>query len=100
MAISKTANVNVRIQENIKKQAEQILETIGISRATAIDMFYRQTILNNGILFALKIPKQLPIRESIDQETFNFLMANGYVQAIQGESYDIDDVFEELEKKK
>ena len=99
MAISKTANVNVRIQENIKKQAEQILETIGISSATAIDMFYRQTILNNGIPFALKIPKQLPIRESIDQETFNFLMANGYVQAIQGESYDIDDVFEELEKK-
>lgn len=100
MAITKTANVNVRIQENIKKQAEQILETIGISRDTAIDMFYRQIILNNGIPFALKIPKQLPIRESIDQETFNLLMANGYVQAIQGESYDIDGVFEELEKKK
>ena len=60
MAIRKTANVNVRIQENIKKQAEQILETIGIPRATAIDMFYRQTILNNGIPFALKMPKQLP----------------------------------------
>ncbi|MCT7830374.1 MAG: type II toxin-antitoxin system RelB/DinJ family antitoxin, partial [Lactobacillus iners] len=42
MAVTKTANVNVRIQENIKQQAEQILETIGISRATAIDMFYRQ----------------------------------------------------------
>ncbi len=100
MAITKTANVNVRIQENIKKQAEQILEMIGIPRATAIDMFYRQIILNNGIPFALKIPKQLPIRESVDEETFNFLMANGYIQAIQGDSYDIDGVFEELEKKK
>ena len=40
MAVTKTANVNVRIQENIKHQAEKILETIGISRATAIDMFY------------------------------------------------------------
>ena len=30
MAVTKTANVNVRIQENIKQQAEQILETIGI----------------------------------------------------------------------
>lgn len=27
-------------------------------------------------------------------------MANGYIQAIQGESYDIDDVFKELEKEK
>ena len=50
MAVTKTANVNVRIQENIKQQAEQILETIGVPRATAIDMFYRQIILNKGCL--------------------------------------------------
>lgn len=70
-----------------------------MKKITAIDMFYRQIILNNGIPFALKIPKQLPIRESMDEETFNFLIANGYIQAIQGESYYIDDVFEEREKK-
>ncbi len=34
-------SVNVRIQKDIKKQAEQILET-GVPTATAIDMFYRQ----------------------------------------------------------
>ena len=44
MTLNKTANVNVRIQENIKQQAEQILDTIGIPRATAIDIFYRQII--------------------------------------------------------
>lgn len=99
MALTKTANINVRIQENIKQQAEQILDTIGIPSATAIDMFYRQIILNNGIPFSLKIPKNLPVRENMDEKTFNSLMANGYVQAIQGDSYDIDDVFEELEKE-
>ena len=57
MAVTKTANVNVRIQENIKQQAEQILETIGIPRATAIDIFYRQIILKKGIPFSLTIPK-------------------------------------------
>lgn len=30
MSKGKTANINVRIQENIKKQAEDILEMIGI----------------------------------------------------------------------
>lgn len=98
MAHTKTANVNVRIQENIKQQAEQILDTMGISRATAIDMFYRQIILNNGIPFSLTLPKNLPISENMDEKAFNSLMANGYAQAIQGDSYDIDDVFEELEK--
>ncbi len=98
MALTKTANINVRIQGHIKQQAEQILETMGISRATAIDMFYRQIILNNGIPFSLKIPKELSIRENMDEKFFNSLMANGYAQAIQGDSYDIEDVFEELDK--
>lgn len=43
MALAKTANVNVRIQENIRKQAEDILEMIGIPRATACryNMFHK-----------------------------------------------------------
>ena len=98
MAVTTTANVNVRIQENIKQQAEQILETIGIPRATAIDMFYRQIILNNGIPFSLTIPKSLPPRDDMDEKTFNALMAKGYDQAVRGDSYPIDDVFEELER--
>lgn len=98
MTITKKANVNVRIQENIKQQAEQILETIGVSRAAAIDMFYRQIILNNGIPFSLKIPGSLPVREYMDEKAFNTMMINGYAQAIQGDSYDMEDVFSELEK--
>ena len=98
MAVTKTANVNVRIQENIKQKAEQILETIGIPRATAIDMFYRQIILNNGIPFSLTIPKSLPAKEGMDEKMFNALMVKGYDQALQGDSYQIEDVFEELER--
>ena len=98
MAVTKTANVNVRIQENIKQQAEHILETIGISRATAIDMFYRQIILNKGIPFSLTIPKSLPARDAIDEKAFNAMMTKGYDQAVHDDSYPIDDVFEELEQ--
>ena len=98
MAVTKSVNVNVRIQENIKQQAEQILETIGIPRATAIDMFYRQIILNNGIPFSLTIPKSLPAQDDMDEKMFNALMAKGYDQAVRGDSCPIDDVFEELER--
>ena len=97
MAVTKTANMNVRIQEYIKQQAEQILEMIGVPRATAIDMFYRQIILNKGIPFSLTIPKSLPAQDDMDEKTFNVLMAKGYDQTAQSDSYPIDDVFEELE---
>lgn len=98
MSMGKTANVNVRIQENIKKKAEDILEMIGIPRATAIDMFYRQIILNKGIPFSLTIPKNVPVLEDMDEKDFNLMMANGYSQALRGESYSIDEVFDELAK--
>ena len=55
MTSIKTATVNVRIQENIKVEAEAILKKLGLTRATAIDLFYRQIIMDNGIPFPLEI---------------------------------------------
>lgn len=57
----KTATVNVRIQETIKVEAEEILKKLGLTRATAIDLFYRQIIMNNGIPFSLEIKKDTSI---------------------------------------
>ena len=51
----KSASVNVRINENVKQHAESILEDLGLSRAVAIDLFYRQIILHNGLPFDLKL---------------------------------------------
>ena len=51
----KSASVNVRINENVKQHAEAILEDLGLSRAVAIDLFYRQIILHNGLPFDLKL---------------------------------------------
>ena len=51
----KSASVNVRINENIKQHAESILEDLGLSRAVAIDLFYRQIILHKRLPFDLKL---------------------------------------------
>jgi len=61
MTSIKTATVNVRIQENVKVEAEEILKKLGLTRATAIDLFYRQIIMHNGIPFPLEIKKDTPI---------------------------------------
>ena len=56
-----TATVNVRIQENITVEAEEILKKLGLTRATAIDLFYRQIIMHNGIPFPLEIKNDTPM---------------------------------------
>ena len=95
---TKTANVNVRIQEDVKQQAEAILEKIGLSRAVAIDMYYRQIIMNDGIPFPVKIPS-VPVRDEMTDEQFDVMMQTGLKQAKEGDSYKIEEVFDEIEGK-
>lgn len=39
MTSIKIVTVNVKIQENVKVEAEEILKKLGLTRATAIDLF-------------------------------------------------------------
>ena len=93
----KTATVNVRIQENVKTQAEAIFNKLGLSRATAIDLFYRQIIMSNGFPFPLHL-KNNPIlsREDMTYEEFNDFMRISLEQARNGETVSVDEAFEQL----
>ena len=97
MAI-KTANVNSRMKLDIKQQAEAILERLGIPRSVAIDMFYRQIIAHNGIPFSLTLPATVPSRNEMTTTQFNQMMSTGLKQAKEDDSFDIDEVFDELER--
>ena len=91
---TKTANVNSRMSLEIKKQAEAILERLGIPRSVAIDMYYRQIIAHNGIPFSLTLP---PARNEMTDEQFDQMLATGLKQAKANDSVDVDEAFKELE---
>ncbi len=93
----KTANVNSRMQIDIKQKAESILERLGIPRSVAIDMFYRQIIAHNGIPFSVTLPTEVPARDEMSTAEFNRVMETGLKQAKNNESFDVDEVFSELE---
>ena len=59
-----TTNLNIRTDKNIKDAAERIFNAFGINMTTAINMFLRQTIRENGIPFELKLDK--PNKTTID----------------------------------
>lgn len=50
-----TATVNIRTDKNVKEHAEQIFNELGLSMSSAINMFLKTTIRENGIPFALKL---------------------------------------------
>ena len=50
MIVAKS-NVNVKIDTTVKEQATRLLDRMGIDQTTAIDMFYRQIIVERRLPF-------------------------------------------------
>ena len=50
-----TTNLNIRTEKEIKEQAELIFSELGLNMSTAINMFLRTAIREQGIPFALKL---------------------------------------------
>jgi DNA-damage-inducible protein J len=50
-----TTNLNIRTDREVKIAAERIFEELGLNMTTAVNIFLRQTIRENGIPFELKL---------------------------------------------
>ena len=47
------AQVNIRIDDNLKQQADRLFEELGLSMTTAINIFVRQTVRQGGLPFEI-----------------------------------------------
>lgn len=93
----KSANVVARVEPEIKEKAEAILEALGIPASTAINMFYRQVILWEGMPFRPAIPAHKPVaRDELTDEAFDRRMAAGMAEARANQSAPASEVFARL----
>lgn len=53
----KTANINLRIEPDIKAKAEAVYTSLGISVTDAINVFLRASIMEGGFPFQPKQPR-------------------------------------------
>jgi DNA-damage-inducible protein J len=49
--MANTVNVNIRMDEETKKQAERLFADLGLNMTTAINVFVKQCLNNNGLPF-------------------------------------------------
>ena len=95
---ARSANVNVRVEPDIKKQAEDILDQLGISASAFINMTYRQVIMKRGIPFPVELPSEIKTLDTMTDEEFDVMLENGLEQAKRGESVPYEEAFEQLMK--
>ena len=66
--MAKTASLNIRIDPETKKGAEQLYGSFGITVTDAVNMFLRQSIMVGGLPFDLKQPRYNATTEAALQE--------------------------------
>ena len=64
--MAKTETIQVRMDPEIKRDAEEIFSSLGLSATEAITLFYRQVALHQGLPFTVKTPNA-ETREAIRQ---------------------------------
>ncbi len=84
--MSKTATIRARVEPSLKHHVEQIFDKLGLNATQAINLFYKQVELNNGLPFELKVPNKTTLK------TFQNIEANKTLV----ECKDAEDMFQKL----
>ncbi|MGF6989728.1 DNA-damage-inducible protein J [Lachnospiraceae bacterium PM6-15] len=96
---TKSANLYARIEPEVKEQAESILSALGIPASNAINMFYKQIILQRGLPFDVKIPSTRPVDvSSLTEEQLNMELEKGYADLKAGRTRPASEVFADIRK--
>lgn len=89
-------NTNVvyaRIDTTLKENAESILNQLGITPSSAIQMLYSQIVLQKGMPFELRLPVNKPIAlGSITRDELDKELQKGLDSLRSGKSYSADEV--------
>lgn len=54
--MSKSAMVRARVEPEVKNHAETVFHRLGLNSSQAINLFYRQVDLRNGLPFDVVVP--------------------------------------------
>lgn len=94
----KDATVSARVEYEIKNEAEDILQKLGIPVSVVINSLYRQIIFHHGVPFSLTIPQEPRTIDSMTPGELNAKLQHSYEQSLAGEGRPFNDVFDELER--
>ena len=84
------AVINIRVNDEVKKEAETIFKSLGLNMSVAMNLFLKKCISENGIPFDLKLPNNETIE--VLEETNKILNGD-----IERKSYkNADELFEDL----
>lgn len=99
--MEKSTTLNLRINPEVKENAEKILSQLGVSMSSAVTMFLNQVILTESIPFPIALP-QVPSRVNLDsmsQEELNTKLEKSLNDAFLRNTTDAKTAFKEFKEQ-
>lgn len=75
--MANTATVYARIEPQLKADVDKILENLGVTPSSLIQMLYSQIKLTNGIPFEVKMPKRNIFIDDLTNDELNYELLKG-----------------------
>lgn len=77
--MAKTANLNIRIEPDVKLNAEKLFATFGITLSDAVNIFLHKALMEGGLPFEMRQPRYNAETEAAMQEARD--IASGKIKA-------------------
>lgn len=76
--MAKSANINIRIDPDVKSRSEALFANFGITVTDAVNMFLHQSLMVGGLPFDVKQPRYNAVTEAAMQEARDIM--NGKIE--------------------
>ena len=95
--MSKSTNLYIRIEPDLKESAETILTQLGIPMSNAVGMFLKQVVLHRRIPFDITLPASHPLDIAmLTEDGFNSELEKGYADIENGNVHPAKEAFASL----
>ncbi|MCI6935760.1 MAG: type II toxin-antitoxin system RelB/DinJ family antitoxin [Clostridiales bacterium] len=81
----KDSTVSARVENDVKNEAEDILQKLGVPVSVVINSLYRQIIYHHGIPFSLTVPSEPRTLDAMSDAEFDAKLQHSYAQSAAGE---------------
>lgn len=95
----KSSNLYVRIEPEVKEQAEKVFDSLGISMSNAVGLFLKQVVINQTIPFELKLtPAKIKSIDTMTEIELHAELEKGYADYLADKGRPSEEVFSDIRK--
>jgi addiction module RelB/DinJ family antitoxin len=79
------SQINIRIDDNLKEEAESVLGELGLTMSAAVNILMKQVVMRGGLPFAVILPQRQTIENKRKENLDSLLDFASQNRRIEGE---------------